>query len=125
MTTYALIHPDDSVETDAKAIAEFQKTMLREGTVVTLTSPILATWRDPGDPWVGWVFDWGIPMGLPVNRKAWALYGRSPIYGPMLLATDLREPLPDGFLSVVASPIEEWVPADVLDAMNSWMEART
>jgi hypothetical protein len=132
MTTYALIQPEGTrrrtgavdIETDAAVVAEFQKAINDEGTdVVTLTSPSMAAYRSPHDPWVGWIFDWGKTMGLPVNRKAWALYGRSPIYGPMLIATDHRAPLPDEFLEIIAKPIEEWVPAEVLARMEEVIDA--
>jgi hypothetical protein len=118
MTTHALIQPDGTVETDITAVAAFRKVMLNEGTVVTLGTPMFDTFRAPNDPWVGWVFDWGIKMGLPVNAKAWALYARSPIYGPMLIGSDLGSPFDDRFLEIISEPIEEWLPVDVIEYMD-------
>lgn len=119
MTTYLLISPDDTIDADAVVVAEFQKAIYHEGsTVVTLRSPVVAPWDDPNDPLVGWIYDWGKVMGLPVNLKAWALYGRSPIYGPMLVASDHRRPLDPEFIAMLGRPIEGWVPAEAFANMT-------
>lgn len=129
MTTYVKIDPDGAVTTEATVIAEFERLMLNEGEVVILGSPLLAPYRDnQTDPYVGYVHEWGAVHGgpgngpMPINRKAWALYGRSPIHGPILVVRDLRGPLPDEFIEMVSKPIEEWVTGDILARMNSIIE---
>lgn len=67
-----------------------------------------------------------------VNPKAWALYGRSPIAGPALLARVDHEPFDDAWLDRIST---NWVtaPAMNVDAMRSiaaqhllrWPEAVT
>ena len=44
-----------------------------------------------GEIMVGVIEGFGRLDGLPINEKAWALYGRSPIFGPMLFGVDLTE----------------------------------
>lgn len=69
-------------------------------------------------PTVFALHEWGRLLRLPVNRKAWALYGRSPLVGPVWVATDDRAPLSDRWIEIISRPIEQWVPADVLQAMT-------
>jgi hypothetical protein len=123
MTTYVTINVDGTIDTNPVATAEFQKIMLNEGTVVTLASPVTREHWTSGEPLIGWVYDWGAVHGgpdggpMPVNLKAWALYGRSTIHGPMMIASDARVPLTDEFLAMIDSPIEDWVPGDTLVRM--------
>jgi hypothetical protein len=81
--------------------------------VVTCTSPLL-----PPGVYVGAIDDWGLAKNLPVNMKAWALYNRSPIFGPMYFADDNGADLPDDVLAMLAEPIESWMPATQLDTMT-------
>jgi hypothetical protein len=70
------------------------------------------------------VHEWGRLMGLPVNMKAWAMYGRSPLAGPVWVAVDMcATALPEAWLSIIARPIEEWVGAGILDAMTAVIAA--
>ena len=119
MSTFIIVRPDGTVETDATVVAEFQETMRSQGTVVTLASPVARPhWSGP-EPLVGYVFDWGRVDGLPINRKAWALYGRSTIHGPMLIGLDNRAPLSPEFVQMVSSSIEDWVPVEALAAIEA------
>lgn len=106
------------------AHAEFEET-----DVVVLRSP----WYDErvlpdgAPPLVGVIYDWGRDLGLPLNVKAWALYGRSPICGPMWIALDSeddgrRRPLPPGLLSAVRHDRFPRIPPagdDIIDLMRS------
>lgn len=66
--------------------------------------------------------DFGDAKGLPLNRKAWALYGRSPIYGPALWYRDDHEPIPPELLAAVTSG--EFLTFELHDAMDAWLNAR-
>lgn len=64
---------------------------------------------------------------LPINVKVWALYGRSPVFGPAFLAHDRvsedlddREPLDPEWIATMRT---DWVPADVLERMRAVAEA--
>jgi hypothetical protein len=93
MTTYALrIDPDGTIVRYDEpqfareiAVVEFGG----QTDVVVLHAPFLPT--DP--PYVGFVHDWGKTLGHPLNRPAWSLYGRSPIYGTMFVKSDDDGPL--------------------------------
>lgn len=84
--------------------------------VVVLRSPLIP--HDQFDPYVGYTDDWGMVKGLPVNMKAWALYGRSPIYGPMVVKTDLTSEIPAAVIDMVTKPLDKWVPREVLRNMH-------
>lgn len=60
---------------------------------------------------------------MPINYKAWALYGRSPIYGNGYFAYDSEETggrrdLPESLIDTIAQPIDTWVDAGVIAHMN-------
>lgn len=76
---------------------------LTSTTVVSLSAPILPS----SHVWVGVLDDFGA-ADQPLNRKAWALYGRSPIYGPMYVAADGGSELPAEVVAIISTPIEEW-----------------
>lgn len=83
--------------------------------VVVLHAPMLPT---AADPWVGFIDDWGMVKHRPINMKAWALYGRSPIYGPMVLRNDdPSTPIPAEFIRMICLDVESWVPFDTLHRM--------
>lgn len=86
--------------------------------VVTCAAP----WLSDTIPFVGAVHEWGVDMGLPLNPKAWLLYGRSPIVGPMLFGYDQddagdRPDLPAELVETMRKPLREIVSADVIDRM--------
>jgi hypothetical protein len=66
--------------------------------------------------------DWGATKRLPINRRAWALYGGSPIYGLAVLSCDVGFPIDDEILALVAT---DFPPADVLRIMDAWLEAHS
>ena len=70
---------------------------------------------------VMWVDDWGLTKDLPINRRAWALYGGSPIYGTAVLAADDQLPLDDWVVAMVADP--EFPPPPIQRFMDKWLEA--
>lgn len=108
-----LIEPDGTIVVDQTAAEILVETLQDVGAdVVTLRSPHL-----PAGVYVGWVDDWGVTKGLPVNMKAWALYGRSPIHGPMVVRRDDGLDIPDEYVEHLARPIEEWLDAEILDRM--------
>lgn len=81
-------------------------------------------------PWplVMCVHQWSTLEGFPVNVKAWALYGRSPILGPAFVAFDgvdtIRSPLPDEWVHRVMAPWLVWVPSHVLLDMETIARAQ-
>lgn len=85
--------------------------------VVHCMSPIITLFA-PHRVFVGVVDDWGLAKGLPVNWKAWALYNRSPIFGPMYFADDTATPLPDELIDLIAGPIESWLPTEQIQTMQ-------
>lgn len=83
-------------------------------------------------PLVGVCHDFAYTETPVVNPKAWALYGRSPIAGPVLLARVDHEPFDDEWLDRISA---DWVRSPLMrtDAMRSialdhglaWPEAVT
>lgn len=67
-----------------------------------------------------YVDDWGKVKDLPINRRAWALYGGSPIYGPAVLARDDQL---DMTLDVTMLLAEDDFPGPEINAaMDHWLE---
>lgn len=91
--------------------------------VVTVRPHDWAPFPDDDAPLVAVVDEWGRSKGLPVNVKAWALYGRSPLVGPVFLAfdsaSDGRWPLPDEWITAMERPWQDWVLADAVDRMRT------
>lgn len=69
------------------------------------------------------VHEWGRLMGLPVNVKAWSMYGRSPLCGPVWVAADgCESPLSDRWVDVMrGKPL--WINATVRSTMASVAQA--
>lgn len=64
------------------------------------------------------VHEWGVLLRLPINVKAWSLYGRSPVCGPAFLAYDVGQyPLPAKWIETMRGPAD-WVPDSVLARMR-------
>lgn len=80
------------------ARAEFQWT-----SVVTCRTPFL----DPDMVFVGVIDDFGA-ADRPINRKAWGLYGRSAIYGPMFFGRDITGHVPPEVIAIVTHEIADW-----------------
>jgi hypothetical protein len=64
---------------------------------------------------MGAIADRGALDGLPLNVKAWTLYGRSPVCGPMIVGYDSeqepRQTLPDEWIERVSR--DDFVPDDI------------
>lgn len=104
-------HIDGDVLTAARA--EFAQT-----TVVTCQAPIL-----PGGIWVGVIDDFGA-QDQPYNPKAWALYGRSPIFGAMFFGADGQADgsgfVPEFLAEIISLPLDEWnLPEQVLTVLTT------
>ena len=82
-------------------------------TVVTLKTPLLT--NEPVH--VGVLDDFG-GQDLPLNSRAWALYGRGPIHGTMIVGRDDGRHVSDGLYEIISEPIEKWVPAEVRQFMD-------
>ena len=82
-------------------------------TVVTLRTPLLGD----GPIHVGVLDDFG-GQDLPLNSRAWALYGRGPIHGTMIVGRDDDLDVADWLYETISEPIEKWVPADVRQFMD-------
>lgn len=86
---------------------------------------LLEDWRHPapkpGGQIVGAVHQWSRVEGFPLNVKAWALYGRSPLCGPVFIAHDGdgvdRDPLPDWWIDEIAGD-PDWIPEETYDHMR-------
>lgn len=116
ITPEGMVTPFDStggMHADAVARAEF------EGDVEVVTLHESVTVPDLLGPLVGWVHGTGLYQRHPVNRKGWALYGRSPIVGVIYVALDSRGPLPPVFVDLVSS--DHFPPLAVLTAMRNWL----
>lgn len=59
--------------------------------------------------------------GSPLNRRAWALYGGSPIYGMCVLGADDREPIAEHVVDMVTS--DDFPGPELIAAMDQWLEA--
>lgn len=73
------------------------------------------------------VHQWGRNMDLPVNRKAWGLYGLSPLCGPAFVALDTddegyRADLDEDFIAQLRAPAT-WLTADVTRRMEAIADA--
>lgn len=122
-TKAVLIRPDGTViATESLAEAERSRLEMVGSSVVMLRSPLARHFGGDPVPYVGWVDEYGEVKQLPVNRKAWALYGRSPIYGTMVVRNDLHTNLQPGFINTITKPIEDWVDVDVLVRMEEILE---
>ena len=121
MATHVLrIDPDGAVtKTDYYNSLDAGKALYDSTSVVTCRHPLL----DDGIH-VGVIDDFGADS-LPTNRKAWALYGRSAIFGTMFLARDDRESLWDGMIETVTGPIESWVGSEILSYMDLALPSAT
>ena len=119
MTVYVyLIDPDGSVIPceGADLLTLTREHIGESADVVTLSHPAFGG----GEIGVGAINDWGRMDGLPLNVKAWALYGRSPIVGPMLVALDgsgaSRPPFPSEVHDLLIDPT--FPPANMRGAMK-------
>ena len=91
----------------------------RDGTVRPLTEGEVVGLNDVEDIdyLVGVVHDMGVLEGMPVNPYAWVLYGRSPIVGPMFIARDSGQPLPDTLVAMIEA--KDQVNEETLNVMTA------
>jgi hypothetical protein len=68
-----------------------------------------------------WIDDWGKVNELPLNRRAWALYGGSPIYGTAVLAADDDLPVAETAMEMLGRP--DFPGPDLLATMDAWLRA--
>lgn len=137
MTTFGLIiNPDGRVQsiTEPNVAARADDLFSSTGgsTVLSLIGAAvllgdtLRPHEDGPYVFVGWVAEWGRIDRLPLNVKAWALYGRSPICGPMVVALDgepggNRQPLPELFVEALLSD-RDWVTPELRANMRGALE---
>lgn len=118
MATIIRIDPDGTItDIEGSDILAVAQPVFDSIDVVTCRAPIFQ------GSLVGVIDDWGRVNGLPLNRKAWACYGRSPIFGPMFLAHDQdddghREPLDPALIALLRLPVESIVPAHIITLMD-------
>lgn len=97
---------------DHRLVLDAAKTEYESRDVVVLNHPQLGRGQ-----FVGVVSDWGRLDQLPINWKAWALYGRSVICGAMFVARDDRQPIDEQTI--------EWIDQYTFDelrpAMDAWL----
>lgn len=83
--------------------------------VVTLRTPLIA----PFHPYlIGIIHDFGMAK-FKINHAAWALYGRSPLYGPVFVATDDGSPLDSQFVAMVCSG--NFPSPEIMSTMDAWL----
>lgn len=86
--------------------------------VVKLLNPICG----PGMT-VGYVDDFGYSNpSYEINRKAWALYGRSPVVGPMVVGADDGRDLDPGFVTALLAG-DEWMEPEWIAAQERFLAA--
>lgn len=71
--------------------------------------------------YVMYIDDWGMTKELPINRRAWALYGASPIYGLAVLCADDQGLIEDELVELVSEP--GFPPENIQRVMDKWLEA--
>jgi hypothetical protein len=101
-------------------IAASHEEFSHSSVVVCRDAPILAEFSS--GLFVMVIDDFGAE-DMPLNPKAWALYGRSPIFGTAFFAYDSyegngRPDLPDAMIDRITEPLEAWVDARVIAYMN-------
>lgn len=104
----ALIRESGSIEEieETASILETATQLVAEWTsVVVLTCPLLGI--DGEGMHIGIIDDFGA-QDRPQNPIAWALYGRGPIFGPMILARDDGRDLSDELIEMIRLPLIQW-----------------
>jgi len=112
MITVLRIDPDGTITPMAGDALTIAQDTYKHTTVVSCGSPLLHPYGDPRS-FIGVIDDFGA-QDLPANMKAWALYGRTPIYGTMWLAHDYKIEIPAELIATLSEPVESWVDKDVL-----------
>ncbi len=88
--------------------------------ILTCAAPFLH--EHSAGTWVLAVHDEGWLLDMPVNRKAWALYGRSPLVGVAFLALDgstTQPMMPGAVPDIIRQDLTNWpIPTASLEAMD-------
>jgi hypothetical protein len=111
------IDPDGTITPQTETALDAARALFKHTTVVTCVAPIF-----PAGVFVGVIDDFGA-QDQPLNMKAWACYGRSPIFGAMFLGLDgggsePQSPMDPLVAGVISQPIEVWVPEHVVKLMK-------
>jgi hypothetical protein len=65
--------------------------------------------------------DFSAVDGSPLNRRGWALYGGSPLYGMCVMGADDRDPIDPEVIDMVTD--EAFPPPELTAAMDRWLAA--
>lgn len=99
MTRSLIIQPGGSCERRETPANETARLVIgNELEVVTVRYPVFAHWN-----YVMYIDDFGAIKELPLNVKAWALYGGSPIFGVAVLGEGDYTVLLDDYLQLIES----------------------
>jgi hypothetical protein len=108
MTKCIRIDPDGTItRCQGEAFDEAHNHFTGLCEVVTLAQEIEGRHIKFDEILVGWIDDLGRYKPLPLNKKAWALYGRSPIVGTMFVADDYGSDLRDLLIERLRAPFED------------------
>lgn len=130
MSVYsALIRTNGDVElSEATDVFEQSNRLHKNLDVVSMRSPATTYYHDHV---IGFIDDFGAIDGKSqLNKKAWALYGLSPIFGDVLIALEDPfdeedggyQPFDSDFVDMICSDIENWIPANILALMDEMIE---
>lgn len=115
MSLTLVIHPTGPVEThDTPPGALAEQVIAGPPTVITCHHPALT-----GRTHVLFLGDFSALDGSPLNRRAWALYGGSPVHGTVVLAADDRQPLDPDVVALVTS--DGFPDPDLCAVMDRWL----
>lgn len=114
MTKLVVIDPDGTV----RKFAHMDLIAAADGVIGADRTSVITLGGYPGIPTegptlVGFIADFGATAGEPLNPKGWALYGRSPVHGTIVVGFDAADPanrpnLPDAFVKLLESPVADW-----------------
>lgn len=86
--------------------------------VVTLAPKVEGRLLTFGAPLVGWIDDVGRFKPLSINKKAWVLYGRSPIVGTMFVCDDSGADLKEYLINYLEADVDIWTTEGLREAMS-------
>lgn len=121
--TYTLrIDPDGTCTRDARLSGARDLALVGADSldVISLRAPFLRE-SFASNELVAYIDDWGRTKGLPLNRKAWALYGRSPVYGPVWVKDDHDAILSPKLIALIESA--DFPSDEVGELMDQWLAA--
>lgn len=116
------IDPDGTIQTLDGDVFTCARAEFKFTSVLHCRAPFL----DDGSHavYVGIIEDFSA-QDMPLNRKAWALYGGSPIYGPMFFGRDETGYVTGEIADMVRSPITEWrIPDEAIEVITTMVPER-